>query len=82
MSAEDLRAMLRNYDLGCGQLEKVGLVVKEIEGYSDRPYFFIGAEYADERGKSGDPWAFTGETVGSFIEKANLYLKGFKDGKR
>ena len=80
MKASGLKCMLFNYELAVTNLKSYGFVVREIDGYSDRPYYFIGVT-TKEKEKTGSPWIWSSDTIENFIEKARIFCEGIKHGK-
>ena len=56
--------------------EFAGIVIRECSGYSDRDYYFIGAT-TEEKEKTGDPWLFTADSWGEFVNKFHLFFAGY-----
>lgn len=74
MQIQGMRNLIADYDENISKLEEHGIKVKELSGFSDREYYFIGAE--NPYGKShGSDWLFTADTVHEFNRLAKLTLR-------
>ena len=83
MIPSEYRNLLERYDLVVSELSKIGIVVKEIYGYSDRHYGFVGAttvECDTDGAASGYPWLFTEDKMHKFTKRAETFLAGYNYG--
>ena len=72
--------ILESYDSVVSRLSGIGIVVREVEGYSDREYAFIGAATVEEE-KRGNSWLFTENCTLDFVRTAERFLLGYDMGK-
>ena len=80
MIPSEYRNLLKSYDSVVSELREIGIVVKEVSGYSDRLYGFIGAttvECDDTGIGAANPWLFTEDKMHKFTKTAETFLAGY-----
>ena len=84
MKMSTANANIKKLDEIREKLSDIGINVQECEGYSDRSYYFIGAQktlMSDITNPSFPTWLFTGSDLEEFITYAGLFLLGVEYGR-
>src|SRR3990167_5136579 len=59
------------------KLNNLGFDVQECEGFSDKPYYFIGV-----RSPNDSRWCYCCDNVVAFINDTKVFLAGFSESKK